>query len=493
MNKEKNKINFKVIGAIFIIITLYTIGLLPFNYCTDYYNLIMDGYIKFGNYWFAAYGRTVGIMVMYLFDYLKIHVDVYIFIMKVFSIFIATCTVYIFSNMCFNKLKNSNIYQRIIIIIASLITFLNIGSYQYFYYAESAIMWLGVLLTVIAVKYTINENDKFRYVKSFILLFLAMNCYQATILLYIPMMILFIGIEKKTIKNIIIDTSKLMILVAICLLSGYAIIKGLNNYFDIIPYRNIEISFNLDTFYNAIINMMFLNFFKEEPKLIYIFVYSFCLILSIVLNKNCFRTKKSNAIFSLFLMIISAFTQIVSLVTILDFYMADRIVFSYVSLLGLCVIYLIFYTDIMDSKLIAEYIIFLLILFLISVIYNSNYISILNRAARYLDEIEASAIVSEIEKNEEQYNCIISKVVYCVDDDGNYDWPNLKVSGDPTFRLFASDWVLKNVIEYYSGNIIESCESDPNVYNSVFNNKNWNEFSLEQIVFDNETMYICIY
>ena len=110
-----------------------------------------------------------------------------------------------FSNeLCLYNVKTGQLKEniskslKITVIVAALITFLNMGSYQFFYYAESAVMWLGVLLTVISVRFTINKDDRLRYLEAFIALFFAMNCYQATILLYIPMTLLFAVLHSAT-------------------------------------------------------------------------------------------------------------------------------------------------------------------------------------------------------------------------------------------------------------------------------------------------------
>ena len=70
MTKEDKKSKIKLFGCILGIVILFTLILYPHNYCSDYYNLVMDGYTEYANYWYASAGRTVGMLVLYLMDFL---------------------------------------------------------------------------------------------------------------------------------------------------------------------------------------------------------------------------------------------------------------------------------------------------------------------------------------------------------------------------------------------------------------------------------------
>lgn len=496
MTKEDKKSKIKLFGCIFGIVILFTLILYPHNYCSDYYNLVMDGYTEYANYWYASAGRTVGMLVLYLMDFLNVDMKVYIFIMKIFALIIATCSIYIFTNMCFNRLKQlkekTSKSLKITVIVAALITFLNMGSYQFFYYAESAVMWLGVLLTVIAVRFTINKDDKLRYLEAFIALYFAMNCYQATILLYIPMTLLFVGLDKTKIKELLFEVIKLSLVVAVCLGLGYIIIQLLNDYFDITPFRNNAIAIRLEAFLTTLSNLILLDF-EEYPNYFYASIYSIIIILSMLLKKVEYKNRKAISVLTITFIILSAFLQVFLIVSLIDFYIADRIVFSYYAVFGLSILYFIMYTKVFENRIFLDLITALLIGFMIYMIINANYFSALHRIARVQDNNEGYDIANEIKEYEKESGCKITKIVYCEDLNVNYDWPNLRVCGDPTFRLFASEWVIENLIEYYSGNKIESCIEDSDVLFDIFDFEDWNEFSVDQMVFEKDTMYFCIY
>ena len=218
MSKEKMKFDRKCFLKILGIVLLFSLFLFPYNYCSDIYNVIDSGYWEYAKEWFAPAGRTVGMGVLFIFEMMQIPINMYIFTMKVLALFIATFSIYTFYKMVLETIdydEKKDLSKKKYIFVAVILIFLNMGSYQYFYYAESAIMWLGVLFTVLAVKKVINNNDKVRYLKAFLLLFIAMNCYQATILFFIPTTLLLLGIKKDKVIKIISETLKLSVIVGL--------------------------------------------------------------------------------------------------------------------------------------------------------------------------------------------------------------------------------------------------------------------------------------
>ena len=135
------------------------------------------------------------------------------------------------------------------------------------------------------------------------------------------------------------------------------------------------------------------------------------------------------------------------------------------------------YTKVFENRIFLDLITALLIGFMIYMIISANYFSVLHRIARVQDNNEGYDIANEIKKYEKESGCKITKIVYCEDLNVNYDWPNLRVCGDPTYRLFASEWVIE----------------DSDVLVDIFDFEDWDEFSVDQMVFEKDTMYFCIY
>lgn len=495
MSKEKMKFDRKCFLKILGIVLLFSLFLFPYNYCSDIYNVIDSGYWEYAKEWFAPAGRTVGMGVLFIFEMMHIPINLYIFIMKILAVFIATFSIYIFYKMVlgsinYDEKKDSS--KNKCIFVAVILVFLNMGSYQYFYYAESAIMWLGVLFTVFAIKKVINCNDKLRYLKAFVLLFVAMNCYQATILFFIPATLLLLGIKKDKAIKIISETLKLSVIVGLCLILGYLILQGLTGYFNLVPYRNNIISFNKENILEVFKYLITQNHNKTGNNFIYLLINIFSVLVILFIKKKFLINKKILTVLTLILIITSAFVQTWAIVSVVDYYIADRIQFAYLSTVGMCMLFLIMYTKLFDYKKVINVCYICLILFLIYIIANANFISILNRYVRSQDKFEGETIAEAIEKYEKENNCEIEKVIYCLDNYVTYDCVNIKSFGDPTFRIFASPWVFESALKYYIGYDLDISQSQ-DVFEDVFLARNWNEFDERQIKFEGNTLYLCVY
>ena len=493
MTKEEfdKKSFFKILG----IVLLFSICLFPYNYCSDIYNVMDVGYSEYAKEWFAPAGRTIGMCVLFLFEKLQIPIQMYISIMKILAVIIATYTIYIFYNMileviqCKDEKDNA---KKKYIFIATIITFLNMASYQYFYYAESAVMWMGVLFTVLAVKSVITEKKKCKYLKAFILLFIAMNCYQSTILFFIPATLLFLGMKKDKLIKIIAEIIKLSILVGICLLLGYFIIQSLTEYFEIVPFRNNEIAIKKESIVTILKYLIMQNHDEIGYNFSYLIINVFSIVIILILKKKFIKKEKKIAVLIIIFIIMSSFMQTWGIVSLVDYYFADRIQFAYLSTIGLSFLFFMMYTNILDSKYFKKIFCTFLTIFLIYMIAKSNYISILNREVRNKDDLEGKKIAEIIERYEQVNGCEITEVRYCVDNMVRYHCIYVDPFGEPTFRILGSPWVFESALRYYIGYDIKVLQCQY-IFKEIFNNKDWDEFNEGQIKFEDNIMYFSIY
>ena len=194
----------KRILIIFILVVIFSFLLFPNHYVTDTYNLIDLGFKEYALKWFAPSGRTIGMLVLFLFEKIGCSIDWFIFILKSIAVIFATISIEMFYNLLIKKAKIENDkIKKYGVFLATIIIFLNHGTHQFFFYPESAVMWLGILSVVIALKIFASDNIKFKYIKIFFWLLLAINSYQSVVLLYFPVTMLLVGLEGKDVKHFI--------------------------------------------------------------------------------------------------------------------------------------------------------------------------------------------------------------------------------------------------------------------------------------------------
>lgn len=494
MINKKSKL--LTISSIILIVSLYSITLFPYNYCSDIYNYFVDGYTKYAIDWFIPAGRNIGAIVLIFLDVLNVEINTYIFIMKIIAIILCCITTYTFSNFVFsfvNKEKDKTpLCTKISCMLGIFLLFLNNSTYDFFYYAESGIMWLGVFLTILSVITFVNKKTKFYLIKSFILLFVAMNAYQSTILIFIPLSLLFTTLKLKEFKLIVLETIKAGLLVAINLLIGFLSIKFLSNIFNSYGFTPVKFIIDFEAIKEVFLRLIYQDFITKSPNYFLLISNIIAIFIALIIPKKHYKINKLISILLIISIILISFIEVLCICSLSNFYVAYRIEFTYVSLPGMIVLFFVLFTDLSNKKILGKFLIFLASLLLIQNIILSNYATMIHRYSRQLDVYEGTIIAKKIKEYQESSNINLKYIKFCVDYDYNHFHPEISYYNEGTFRIFASRWVIENAINYFANtNLI--AESDQHVHGDYFDAKDWDTFSEEQITFDGNTMYFCIY
>ena len=353
-------------------------------------------------------------------------------------------------------------------------------------------MWLGVLFVILALKNTMQDESKYKYIKTTLYIFIATNCYQAVILFYLPAAIILLGVKSKNIKGFFIELFKNCLVILINLLGGYLILKFLTNYYNVQPFRDTKVVLNFDLILNNFY-LIYATFYDGSYNFILSYIYTIVLIASLFLSKDMLVQKKSISIISIYVAIIISLIEVIGILSIINFYSADRIQFAYVSMVGLSFIYFLLYTKIQETKGITKIVFCLSIIYLLFNILNSNNITMWHRIVRERDANILSSMSYKVKEYEELTGTKIDIVEYCYD--SNYvrcDY-DIRKTLESTQRIMASEWVLDNAIKYTLKNDVV-VEENPEIYLNVFQEKEWDTFNIEeQIKFKDNIMYYCIY
>ena len=111
-----------------------------------------------------------------------------------------------------------------------------------------------------------------------------------------------------------------------------------------------------------------------------------------------------------------------------------------------------------------------------------------------IDQNQALSIKSKIEKYEEETNNTITQVAYCKDKSSrayHYGY-EMKYSAFSQ-RAFDNYYCIIEALNYYCNRKLEKVPMSQEIYLKNFANKDWDTYMEEQIVFKDNTMYICTY
>ena len=492
--KEKiksNKENIIIFGIILSICIIMCSPLLQFHIASDTYNLMDLGYFEYPTHYFLKDARLMSTAITYLAGELNLSYEFYIVFMEVFAIVISAFSIYYIYKTVSEKTSLENIWKKVLVIMGAFILIFNCMSLEYLLYAESSVMCLSVLLSVLGARIFTSEK-KYKYIKSLLLIMLATFCYQGAVNIFLPLTILFLFIDntKKDAKKVLIDIVKGFSIIAIAYLVNVISISIIN-----IMLREEQ----------GRIASGILNNLKNFPMLIkyiigYTLIYNFNLwptaitLVTIAITSLIivFQKDANEKILKYIIIVISALG--ISIAPI--FFMKSpsvepRMAMSIGAIVGMSLIYLM---TLEHTKKIEYCISAIIVVFFIFNIINTLQIYSAHIAGNKIDENMAMTIKYKIEEYEKETGIIVNKVAYYRDAnhrDFHYGWDK-KLSSFGQ-RAFDNYYCIVEALNYYCNRKFERTSMDKEVYDKYFAGKDWNAYSDEQIVFEGNIMYICTY
>ena len=191
INKKEIYVLLGILGAIMII----CINFLQMHYSSDTYVLYQLGYFKYPSEYFLKDGRLISTLFCYLGGILHLPIPAYIIAMDFLGMIFLAISIYIISKIFIDIIKPENKKKEILIYLASFVLILNQYTLEYLLFPESAVMCLGVLFNVIAIKFMV-DNPKCKYIKIFLALLVAVFCYQGVLNMF-PVLAILVYIVKQ--------------------------------------------------------------------------------------------------------------------------------------------------------------------------------------------------------------------------------------------------------------------------------------------------------
>ncbi len=193
--KQLNKKNVIKYTVILVITMLFCQNFLQMHYSSDTYVLYDLGYMEYPSQYFLLDGRLISALVCYLAGIFNIPIPIYIVGMDLIGIILIATAIYLMETILEKIINPQNIYTKLMLLASCFILILNQFTLEYLLFPESAVMCLGVLLNVIAVKLMV-DNQKHKYIKIFFVLLVATLSYQGLLNMF-PVIAILVYIVKE--------------------------------------------------------------------------------------------------------------------------------------------------------------------------------------------------------------------------------------------------------------------------------------------------------
>ena len=482
----KKYINSKEL-LIYIALTIIFFGVFyNIEYAVDTYATfsfsIQDLYNQF-----APCGRFIIVLFGTILKFLNINNKISYFVS--FAVGIICMTI---SQYKLYKIIEKDVKCKALKVIVPTLIILNIFSIELFLFIEKGIMIFSILMCICALEVLIIffETKKKKYIfYAIIYMLLANFSYQGVTGIFVALSIIYILKYSKSIKEFVLNNFVVACIYGIPALIDYVLIK----FFSVGSRVSGEIilSQSIKRILKSTLDMIIYTH-KLLPKCLYLGLVGIITILLVynILVKDGEKIRGILKIIYIFagIIIVTVFPQIMQSTDWIWF--VPRSTYSYAALYGILILYLNMNYDFKDN--IAKMLIILSGILLVFQFHSFNRISTDRYKVNVMDYEITRKICESIDKYEENTENKVEKIAIYSDSEIEYSYKGIFVTGDINVKAYAKEWGILSIIDYYYNRELIQVQIDSQKQKE-FNKKNWTSFCEEQLVFEGDTLHLCMY
>lgn len=484
----KNSDKISQIFSVFVMSLFFIGGIMFVTYATDTYATI-------GNLKSSALDMVVrnGRPVMALFYWLCASIGIgnttFLMLSNVVAFVMISAAVYVFLTVLNNYIKDG-----FLALLLSSVTIINLYIIEYFMFMEKGCMMFGIFMAIMAMyfehKHLVLHNNKVFDINigiSFLFLLCATMTYQTASNMYIVLLIPFIYRYSESVISMIFNWIRIFILFGITYVIDVLLLK-------ITGSARVGIGINVMYPIKGLVETT-VKTFDIIPAGIYLIV----LLLGLGLNiwHLCkFSNNKKKEAFGLFVMLVVSNLFPIFTIFMTNGWYTPRIVYP----LGCCagILFINFfvnsYSDVESKEFIVKLTKVFVIVLMVFQFFGFTRIYIDKYVMNRLDEYRIKQIADAISEYEKSSGQEVTQIAVYIDADLEYYtyFDDMYDGGDLVVSSFDVEWSDVKAISYYTGVDYEKVDpsGDMTMY---FADRNWDSFSIEQLVFDNNTLHMCLY
>ena len=473
--------------TIFLIAMIITYAALPISHALDSYCTICHGY-KDTAMLFLKNGRVFSYLFYLIFGLIKLPYDHLGIISVILGNLILSYTILKLYLVLNRYLDQDGKYFKYLLLLLIILMYYNPLYISILLLDEAFIIDLGILFVTLASIHFAKRNN----IRSLIFMILGVMCYQGIAIYFVVISLLFMTIDELKLLRIS-KFINLMVIYGLSFLSNLIIIKVVGM---ILKDSTSKVgSFNI-----------FTNLVKIFTKLLpsslwrlfgFIDVKRYCIlifILLIIIIVNLIRNRYSRSDFlSLCLLlagtIFSPFIPNIFMNSEVN-YIDARMALTLGCIPIVLLLFIFFNFRLYKKDIYVFGIIIVLILGITTYRTHQNMNIDLRRYhtdIEYMNKLKDDIlIVQDIKETK------VDTIYFAYDTDHAYYY-DFGHSNGANIRLLAVDWAFECAVKAYIDKDINVYKMDDKMYNSLFKDKNYSEFNNDELVYDNNILYLLLY
>lgn len=482
--KEERNAIIKILCFIFLYfgIDIY------FNMATDTYAVFANGFGASATDMLYRNGRPIIALIYEIYNLSGLPIQMFYYISSIFALLFLGMSIWIMQKI----LRTYDITENRSLLV-SFISIANIFIIEYFMFIERCGFMLAILLNVIGVHCITNffKTEKIKYfILAILSVSLAIFTYQGTIALFVLLCLPFAFKHANNFVKYILKILEIGLVYISAIILDFCAFK----FF----FKSIRIAEKQDLKWHiqhlfANIEYLKLNAFSILPQHFFGIILVTVLIASLI--GALFFEKKRIA----HILIIVIASCVFPMATIIQGtgWCAMRIVYPMASIIG--VITIDFYINMRSGlgnvralKILDKAVLVAITILLVGQYFSFNSLYIDRYKLNFADENRANYIGEAVREYENSSGNVITKVAFYTDAETLHPYyPNL-YEGDLLISSFYTEWSDITSLNYYLGTNYKRVEQNEK-YVEYFLGRNWDNLSQQQLIFDGDTLHLCVY
>lgn len=474
------------------------------SFATDTYATFEAGFGRTAAIWLYANSRAV-IALIYELHYLSgLSSESFYYISSVLALVFLAAAIWILQKILKIYLANEN--QRILI---SFISIANIYIIEYFMFLEKCAFMLSILFNILGVYHIesfLRMGKKKHLGWAILSICLAVFTYQGTVALFVILCMPFVYKYAENFKKYILNlfyvgiTYSIPVVMCLCALKFVFRNNRINAEQDILTnlVSYVPENSNLKDHAYERFKHLFIDTFDILPS--YFFAIILFVVVFIAMALACFGKNRIRQI--VHIIFIGLASCVFSAAPILagGGGVAMRIIYPFASLIGSLVVNICVNQFEYDQcskhklwKMTNTAVMLAATVLLMAQYFSFNKVYIDKYKLNFADELRSDYIGQAISDYQGNTGNIVTKIAFYHDASVTYPfYPGLYCDGDLIVSSFYMGWSDISALNYYLGTHYQKVDSEEQ-YIEYFSNKDWRCLSQEQLIFDGDTLHLCLY
>ena len=418
---------------------------------------------------------------------------------QIYSTFPSLCflalSIYLLIRLFFGLREEWDRKSFLLLCLSCVVSLCNVFMLHWFLFPEVTIfMTAGLLLSISAVL-LLRDSGVARWILCYVLLLAAVSFYQAAGAFFVTFGMLYIALRRagQSTSSALKGFVPVFIVYALAGATNLLFIKwhgqpeARTDFQHTNPFRNISgiIGSIQDKLQNT--NLGVAPFYAFS-------LFMVCLLIccGLLLWKSPDRKGLSKQLFLLTALIIGSFLSTIAphlLTSTVD--VSPRSIAALMSLPGVISLFVLLGLPLLKKPFSSYLLLVFLSVFFCVNTYISYRVEMSRFATNRLDKELAGMVYQEILRQEKETGQAVSRIAFRHDEAPVLCYPGLVCYGN--FRAMGRDWTIVPLMSIVSGRKFTETGMSEKIYDSLFKGKNWDSFSKEQVVIQDDILYLMLY